>query len=110
VRRNPPAFWSLVVGLLAAAALPAAVAYAYTSATLQLIWAGVAVPVAFVLGVAALSAARAGRRRAQMTLLRRSGSAAARLGRLLGLLGVLLAGTGTIALAVYAILTWRART
>jgi hypothetical protein len=44
-----------------------------------------------------------------MTLLRRSGSTIARLGRLLGLLGVLLAGTGTIALAVYGILTWWAR-
>jgi hypothetical protein len=107
--RNAPAFWSLVLGLLGAAALPATVAYAYTSETLQLIWAGVGVPVAFVLGIAALSAARAGQRRAQMTLLRRSGSAMARLGRLLGLLGVLLAGTGTIALAVYGILTWQAR-
>jgi hypothetical protein len=105
--RNGPAIWSLVLGLLAAAALPAAVAYAYSSATLQLIWAGVAVPVAFVLGIGALAAARAGERRARMTLLRRSGSGVARLGRLLGLLGVLLAGTGAIALAVYGFLTWR---
>jgi hypothetical protein len=42
-----------------------------------------------------------------MTLLRRSGSAAARLGRLLGLVGVLLAGTGAIALAVYGFLRWQ---
>jgi hypothetical protein len=108
--RNGPALWSLLLGLLAAAALPATVAYAYQSDTLQLIWAGVAVPVAFVLGLAAIAAARAGERRARMTLLRRSGSATARLGRLVGLLGVLLAGTGTIALAVYGILAWRART
>jgi hypothetical protein len=106
--RNGPAIWSLLLGLLAAAALPVTVVYAYTSDTLQLIWAGVGVPVALVLGVAALAAARAGTRRAQMTLLRRSGSAVARLGRLLGLLGVLLAGTGAIALAVYGFLTWRA--
>jgi hypothetical protein len=105
--RNAPAIWSLLLGLLAAAALPAAVAYAYSSTTLQLIWAGVAVPVAFVLGIAAITAARRAERRAQMTLLRRSGSAVARLGRLLGLLGVLLAGTGAIALAVYGFLTWR---
>jgi hypothetical protein len=107
--RNAPAIWSLLLGLLAAAALPAAVAYGYTSETLQLIWAGVAVPVAFVLGIAAIAAARASERRARMTLLRRSGSALARLGRLLGLLGILLAGTGAIALAVYGILTWRGR-
>jgi hypothetical protein len=105
--RNAPAIWSLLLGLLAAAALPAAVAYAYTSDALQLIWAGVAVPVALVLGIAALAAARAGARRAQMTLLRRSGSAAARLGRLLGLVGMLLAGTGAIALAVYGFLRWQ---
>lgn len=105
--RNAPAIWSVFLGLLAAAAVPAAVAYAYTSERIQLIWAGVAVPIAFVLGVAALAAARAGRRRAELRLLRRSGSAAARLGRLLGLLGVLLAGTGATALAVYGILTWR---
>jgi len=108
--RNGPALWSLLLGLLAAAALPAAVAYAYRSATLELIWAGVAVPVALVLGLAAMAAAGAAERRARMTLLRRSGSAVARMGRLLGLLGVLLAGTGSIALAVYAILSWRART
>jgi hypothetical protein len=107
--RNTPAIWSLVLGLLAAVALPAAVAYAYASETLQLIWAGAAVPVALVLGIAAMAAARAGERRARMTLLRRSGSALARLGRLLGLLAILLAGTGAIALAVYGILTWRAR-
>jgi hypothetical protein len=108
--RNGPALWSLLVGLLAAASLPAAVIYTYRSEALQLIWASAAVPVAFVLGLAAIAAARAGERRARMTLLRRSGSEIARLGRLLGLLGVLLAGTGAIALAVYGILAWRART
>jgi hypothetical protein len=108
--RNAPALWSLLLGLLAAVVLPAAVVYADRSATLELIWAGVAVPAALILGIAALAAARAGERRAQMTLLRRSGSALARTGRLLGLLGLLLGGTGAIALAVYAILTWRGGT
>jgi hypothetical protein len=108
--RNRPALGSLLLGLLAAAALPVTVAYAYTSETLQLIWAGVGVPVALVLGIATLAAARAGQRRAQMTLLRRSGSVTARLGRFLGLIGLILGGTGAIALAVYAILAWRART
>jgi hypothetical protein len=45
-----------------------------------------------------------------MTLLRRSGSNMARVGRLLGLGAILLAGTGTISLVVYGILTWRGRT
>jgi hypothetical protein len=108
--RNVPAVLSVLLGLLATAAIPAAVIYAERSTRVELIWSAVAVPVAFVLGLAAIFAARAGRRRARMTLLRRSGSAAAGLGRLLGVLGVLLAGTGVIALAVYEILNYRGGT
>jgi hypothetical protein len=42
--------------------------------------------------------------------LRRSGARIATLGRFLGLFGLLFAGTGTISLVVYAILSWRGRT
>ena len=107
--RNAPAVWSVILGLLATAAIPAAVAYADRSPRVELIWAGLAVPVAALLGLAALGAARAGRRRAQLTL-RRSGARVAVLGRFLGLFGLLFAGTGTISLVVYAILSWRGRT
>jgi hypothetical protein len=108
--RNAPALWSLLLGVLATAAIPAAVIYADRSPRVELIWAGAAVPVAALLGLAALGAARAGRRRAQLTVLRRPGARIAPLGRFLGLLGLLVAGTGTISLLVYGILTWRART
>jgi hypothetical protein len=108
--RNTFAFWSLLLGLLATAAIPAAVVYADRSPRVELIWAGAAVPVAALLGLAALGAARAGRRRSQFTLQRRSGGRIASLGRFLGLLGLLLAGTGTISLVVYGILTWRGST
>ena len=108
--RNTPALFSVLLGLLAAAAIPLAVVYADRSPRVELIWAGVAVPVALVLGLAAIAAARAGRRRAQMRLVRRSGSATARIGRLLGYLGVLLAATGVVALLVYEILTYRGGT
>jgi hypothetical protein len=108
--RNSPAFWSVLLGLLATALIPAAVLYAYRSPRVELIWSGAAVPVAALLGLSALGAARVGQRRAQLTLMRRSGAGLARVGRLLGLLGLLLAGTGTISLLVYAILTWRGRT
>ncbi len=107
--RNAPAVWSVLLGVLAAAAIPVAVAYADRSLSVELIWAGVAVPFAALLGLAALGAARAGRRRAQLTL-RRSGARTAVLGRFLGLLGLLFAGTGAISLLVYAILSWRGRT
>ena len=107
--RNAPALWSVLLGLLAILAIPAAVVYADRSPRVELIWAGVAVPVAALLGLAALFAARAGRRRAQLTL-RRSGARIAVVGRFLGLFGLLFAGTGTISLVVYAILSWRGRT
>ncbi len=107
--RNAPALWSVLLGLLATLAIPAAVVYADRSLRVELIWAGVAVPVAALLGLAALGAARAGRRRAQLTL-RRSGARIAVVGRFLGLFGLLFAGTGTISLVVYAILSWRGRT
>ena len=107
--RNAPAVWSVLLGLLATLAIPAAVVYADRSPRVELIWAGVAVPVAALLGLAAMGAARAGRRRAQLTL-RRSGARTAVVGRFLGLFGLLFAGTGTISLAVYAILSWRGRT
>lgn len=107
--RNAPAVWSVVLGLLATLAIPAAVVYADRSPRVELIWAGVAVPVAALLGLAAMGAARAGRRRAQLSL-RRSGARTAMVGRFLGLFGLLFAGTGTISLVVYAILSWRGRT
>jgi hypothetical protein len=107
--RNAPALWSVLLGLLAVAAIPVAVAYADRSPRVELIWAGVAVPVAALLGLAALGSARAGRRRAELTL-HRSGAKTAVVGRLLGLIGLLFAGTGAISLVVYAILTWRGRT
>ncbi len=97
-----------MLGLLATAAVPAAVYYADRSARVELIWAGVAVPVGLALGIGAVLAARAGRRRAEPTL-RRSGLATSRMGRLLGVLGLLLGGTGVISLLVYAILTYRGR-
>jgi hypothetical protein len=108
--RNAPAFWSVVLGLLAAAVVPAAVLFADRSARVELLWAAAAVPAAYLLGLGALAAARAGRRRAQMTLVQQSGDGLARIGRLLGILGLLLAGTGTIALVVYALLSYRGRT
>ena len=99
-----------MLGLLATAAIPAAVVYADRSPRVELIWAGAAVPVAALLGLAALGVARAGRRRSQFMLQRRSGARVTALGRFLGLLGLLLAGTGTISLVVYGILTWRGST
>jgi hypothetical protein len=108
--KNAPAVWSVIVGLLAVAAVPATVAYADQSGRLELIWAGAAVPVALVLGLLAHGLARRGRRRAELMLLRRSGSGAARFGSILGTLALLIGGAGVTALVVYALLTYRGGT
>jgi hypothetical protein len=97
---NRSARLSLVVGLLAAAALPAAVAVAELTDRLRLIEAGWAAAAALGLGLLALLLARRGRLAADRTVAR-TGAGAARAGRLLGALGVALALAGAIALAFY---------
>jgi cytochrome c biogenesis factor len=89
-----------VVGLLAAAALPATVAVAELTDRLRLIHAAYAIAPAFVLGLLALWLARRGRRKAERSV-RATGAKAARLGRLLGALGVALAVAGAIAVAFF---------
>jgi hypothetical protein len=107
-RRNYAAGWSFVLGLLAVAAVPVAIAVTEKRKDIELIWAAVGIPVALVFGVAAVLVGRRGVRAAQLTVGGR-GSALARFGRGLGLLGLLLAGTGVSSLVVYAILTVRSR-
>ena len=101
--RNASARASAFVGLLAAAALPVAVALAETTGLLRLVEAGGAIPAAFVLGVIAVALARRGRRRASRTVAR-VGEGSARFGRWFGALGIALAAAGTIALAFYCYL------
>jgi len=86
------------------AAIPLGVAASWLGHGLRLldgVFAGV--PAAFVLGIAAVLAARKARARFARTLAR-PGEDAARVGRLLGLVGAYLGVTGGLALAVYAIL------
>jgi hypothetical protein len=98
--RNGSARASVLVGLLAAAVLPAAVAAAELTDRLRLVEAGWAAPGALVLGLLALLLARRGRRRAARTVAR-AGEGSARAGRLLGALGVALALAAGIAVAFY---------
>jgi len=95
----------VLVGLLSLAALPAAVIAARESDELTLVEAGVVVPVAALLGVVALWLARRARRRADRTLDRVGGRRTARVGKLLGGLGLYIAATAAIALGVYALLS-----
>ena len=99
---------SLVLGLLAVAALPAAVAVSDRTARYSLLEAGFAVPATAVLALGAVLLGRRGRRRQRLALNPVRGVRAARAGRLLGWLGVYLAATGALALGVYWLETYLA--
>ena len=72
----------------------------------DLIQAGYAVAPALVFGVGAVLFARAARRRSERTIGRVGGRRTARIGRLLGILGIYLALAGALSLAVYEILDY----
>jgi hypothetical protein len=92
-----------VLGLLATAAIPLAIGITELHEDLRLLHAGVAVPVAFVLGIVGVELAKRARRRLERTLGRGGGVVPARLGRVFSWIGIYLALIGAISLAVYAI-------
>ena len=96
---------SVLVGLLAVAVLPAAVAATRFSERYELLHAAAAIPVAALLGALAIVLARRARSRLAPTLGHPRGTRTARLGRLLGVLGVLLALTAAGSVGVYALLS-----
>jgi hypothetical protein len=96
---------SVFVGLLAVATMPAAIAATRWSEQYELLQAGFAIPLAAALGLLAIALARRARSRLAPTLGHPKGSRTARLGRILGLLGFLLALTAAGSLAVYWILS-----
>jgi membrane protein implicated in regulation of membrane protease activity len=100
--RNRAAGWSLVLGLLALAAIPIGAAITGWRSDLRLVHAGFAVPVAAILAIAAILLARRARRRLERTL-GRSGERTARVGRILGWLALYGALIGGIAMGVYAL-------
>jgi hypothetical protein len=94
----------LLAGLLAVAALPAAIAIAQVSTRVKLTQAAAGAPVAALLGGVALLLARRARRRAERTLGRAGGENVARAGRVLGVLGLCLAASAAIAIGFYGLL------
>jgi hypothetical protein len=99
--RNRAAGFSVLFGLLAVAAIPVGILITNYRNDLRLIHAGWAVPVAAVLGFVAVRLARRARRRLERTVGRAGGVGPARIGRILGWLGLYLALIGAIALAFY---------
>jgi hypothetical protein len=103
---NGRAVGALVLGVLATATMPLAILATRYSGSYELLHAGVAIPVAVVLGAGAIGLARGALRVDDMRLGRAGGRRTARLGRALGVLGISLGATCAVALAVYGILTY----
>ena len=99
--------WAAVVlGLLAVAAIPAAVAASRFVDDVRLLEAVVVgVPVGLVLALGAVAAARRARYRVERTVYR-PGETIARLGRWLAWAGLYVTVTGGLALAFYGLLRW----
>ena len=103
---NGRAYLSVVVGVLSAATMPVAILATRYSGSYELLHAGFAIPVAVVLGAVAIGLGRGALRHDDLRLGRAGGRGAARFGRALGVLGIALAATCAVALAVYGILTY----
>ena len=105
-RRRPGAWsaWlSAFVGLLAVAALPAAIVYSRFSEEFELLHAAWAIPAAAGLGLLALGFARRARRQLRFTLVR-GRHAAARVGRTFAVLALCLAVSASISYGFYRLL------
>jgi L-lactate permease len=92
---------SVLAGLVAVAAIPAGVAVAELRREVELLDAAYAIPLAAAAGLAAVVLARQARTRIERTLGRIGGRAWATVGRVLGVIGLCLATSGTIAVATY---------
>jgi hypothetical protein len=103
--RNPRASASLVVGVVAVAIVPLAIAASQYFDELSLVQSCASAAVAGLLGIFAIVLARRGRETAQRTLGRSGGEGAARAGKWLGVLALWIAATTGLALAFYALLT-----
>ena len=103
--RPGSAHLSVLVGVLATLTMPVAILATRWSDDYELLHAGFAIPVAALLGLLAVALARRARSRLAPTLGHPRGTRTARAGRLLGLLGFLLAVTAAGSLLVYWILS-----
>ena len=92
-------------GILSVAAIPAGILVARKFEQVTLLDSSGSIVVAALLGLWAIILARRGKERIQITLGRAGGNGAARAGRLLGILGILLACTAAMALGFWGLLS-----
>jgi hypothetical protein len=107
--RSAAAWASLAAGIASVATLPVAVYLTRFSETYELVHAGFAIPVGAVLGVLSIRLAGRASRRSALTLGRGGRVDMARIGRVLGMVGICLALAGVVALAVFALLEYAGR-
>ncbi len=101
---NERARAAVFVGVLAVAVVPAALVLAAYSAWIDLTETAPAVPIALVLGIIAVLLARSAHRRSDISLGRIGGRRAARVGSVLGGVGIYLACTCALAVAFFGVL------
>ena len=92
-------------GALSILAVPAGVLAARELRSVTLIDSSGSIAVAALLGWAAIVLARRARERVQITLGRAGGEGAARAGRALGIVGLIVAGTSALALGFWGLLS-----
>ena len=101
---NERARASLLAGVIAVLAIPAGLALAAYSSMVDLTESAVAIPVAGVLGVVAIALSRGARRISQITLGRVGGTHVARVGAVLGFLGLYLAAMALLSIGFFGLL------
>jgi hypothetical protein len=108
VADRPRAAWgSFLAGLGSVVSLPVAVYLTRFSDTYELIHAGLAIPLAALLGVVAIAIARRSRRSGAVSLAAaRERSRLVTAGRVLGTVGLCMAASAVVALAVYGVLEY----
>jgi len=100
------AWGSFASGLASVATLPVAIYLSRFSERYELLHAGFVIPIATVLGVSSIALARRVRMRSVLALGRSEGDGLARVGRLLGIVGVCMALAALVSLGVYGLLEY----
>ena len=102
---NPYAVASVVVGLAAVLVIPAAVVIQYYSVAVTLVESTISAAPAVLLGLWAIALSRRGRATLARTIGRAGGYRSARVGRLLGWLGLCMGITAGLSVGFYGLLT-----
>jgi hypothetical protein len=104
--RSYVAWASLAAGVASVATLPVAVYVTRFSDAYELVHSGFAIPIGAALGLLSMRLAGRAARRSALALGRSGGVGMARIGRVLGMVGICLALAGVVALAVFALLEY----